>query len=300
MALILNPVAPYDFRLSTWIFSSGDPLIRKSEKGRFWQVIRIGGTLVLAEMSSIGTTNQPAISLRLTPERPLTAGEVEQAGTMISRILNFNDYLAPFYLSVGDDPAMYALVEKLKGLKAPTTPTVFEAVIDSIIEQQISLSVARALESRLTKKFGDSLSVEDRVYFAFPLPECIASGKAEEFRSCGLSKMKGDYIQNIAQMVADGDLDLEGMRNMDSDEAIVELVNLKGVGRWTAELAVLRGMHRFDVIPADDLGLRRAIAKRYHQTENISGEEVRHIAERWGPWKGLAAYYLLIADMMAI
>jgi DNA-3-methyladenine glycosylase II len=301
MALILHAIAPYDFRLSTWIFSSGDPQIRKSENERFWQVIRTGGKLVLAEISSIGTTSQPAIKVRLSPERPLSPDDVEQSGNMISKILNINDFLAPFYEAARDDPPLYGVVKKLIGLKAPSTPTVFEAVVDSIIEQQISLPVARTLESRLTKKFGDSLTVKEKVYYAFPRPQGIASGKPEEFRSCGLSAMKGEYIRNIGHQVASGDLDLEDMRNRkDSEEIIGELTKLRGVGRWTAELAVLRGMHRFDVVPADDLGLRRAIAKRYCRSTTISSEEVRKMAERWGWWKGLAAYYLLVAEMKGI
>jgi DNA-3-methyladenine glycosylase II len=301
MALILNPVAPYDFGLSTLIFSTGDPYIRKSENGRFWQVIRVHEKLVFAEVSSVRTTNQPALRVTLSPERPLSSVEVEYAGEVISRILNINDYLTPFYMAVRGDPPLHALAERLRGLKPPTTPTLFEAIVDSIIEQQISLAVARTLESRVTKKFGDSLSVKGYEYYVFPRPECIASANAEEFRSCGLSKMKGEYIRNIAQQVSSGDLDLEGMKNIeDSDEVILELAKLKGIGRWTAELAVIRGMHRFDVIPADDLGLRRAIAKRYNRPGNISPEEVRDIAEQWGKWKGLAAYYLLVAEMMAI
>ena len=86
---------------------------------------------------------------------------------------------------------------------------------------------------------------------------------------------------------------------MDSEAIITELVKLKGVGRWTAELAILRGMHRLDAFPADDLGLRRSIAQRYQRGGKISAEEARKIAEQWGEWKGLAAYYLLIADQMS-
>jgi DNA-3-methyladenine glycosylase II len=295
----INPVPPYDFTLSTWIFATGDLQIRKSENGRFWQVIRLGETLALADIHSTGTTNHSVLKVRLSGNTASESGFREQAVDMIARILSLNDYLTPFYQSVRDDPPLHALTGKLRGLKAPSTPTVFEALVDSIIEQQISLAVARTLESRLTKMFGDSLLVEGQTYYAFPVPERIASGKPEQFRACGLSAMKGEYIRNAAHQILTGELNLDGLRAIsDSEEIIGELQRIKGVGRWTAELVVLRGLHRLDIIPADDLGLRRVIARRYEAGGDISGQEVRKIADRWGPWKGLAAYYLLVADMI--
>jgi DNA-3-methyladenine glycosylase II len=294
----INPSPPYDFTLSTWIFAAGDPQIRKSENGRFWQVIRLGERLALAEIHSTGTTNHPVLKVGLGGDVPSESGWKEQAGDMITRILSLNDYLAPFYQSVRDDPPLHALTGQFRGLKAPSTPTVFEALVDSIIEQQISLAVARTLESRLTKTFGDTLLVDGQTYYAFPNPERIAFGKPEQFRACGLSAMKSEYIRNAAHKILTGELDLEGLRAItDSEEIIGELQKVKGVGRWTAELVVLRGLHRLDIIPADDLGLRRVIARRYAASGDISGHEVRKIADRWGPWKGLAAYYLLVADM---
>lgn len=301
MALILNPVPPYDFTLSTFVFSGGDPQIRKAENGRFWQVIRIGQKIALAEVTAEGSTGNPTLKVRLVPDGTLTPGEQDHAGTIISRILNLNDYLTPFYQAVRNDPPMRELTKRLRGLKVPTTPTVFEALVDSIIEQQISLAVARTLEARLTRLFGDSLMVDGQTYYAFPTPEKLESATPDQFRSCGLSAMKGDYIRNAAERIIQGELDLDGLRNIRDSEAIItELTKLKGVGRWTAELAILRGMHRLDAFPADDLGLRRAIAQRYQIKEKISADEARKIADQWGEWKGLAAYYLLVADQMGI
>ncbi len=301
MRLSINPVPPYDFRLSTFIFSSGDPQIRKSENGRFWQVIRLGEKICLAEITAEGTPGNPALKISLRHDKPLGPAEREQAGITLSRILSLNDHLTPFYQAVRHDPLLHELTNHLRGLKPPATPTVFEALVDSIVEQQIALAVARLLEARMTKLFGDSLVVDGQTYFAFPRPERIASGTVEEFRSCGLSVMKGDYIRNVSGQISRGELDLEGLRDIrDSESIIAELTKIKGVGQWTAELVMLRGMHRLDTIPADDLGLRRVIGRRYRSNEKISGEDVRKIADQWGEWKGLAAYYLLIADLMGI
>ena len=78
------------------------------------------------------------------------------------------------------------------------------------------------------------------------------------------------------------------------------MVKIRGVGRWTAELTILRGLHRADVFPADDVGVRRFIAQVYRNGETISPEKARVFAERWGAWKGFAAYYLEVADLLGI
>jgi DNA-3-methyladenine glycosylase II len=196
---------------------------------------------------------------------------------------------------------MAQLTRKLRGLKIPTTPTVFEALVDSIVEQQISLKVANSLENRIIKKFGESLDLDGATYFAYPTPQQLASVSIEELRQCGLSIRKGEYIKEASMLIADGKLNLEKLKNHESSEQIIgELDQIRGIGVWTAELTILRGMQRLDALPADDLGLRRVISRYYRGGKAISSEEARQIAESWGEWKGLAAYYLVVADMKNI
>jgi DNA-3-methyladenine glycosylase II len=98
-------------------------------------------------------------------------------------------------------------------------------------------------------------------------------------------------------LVVDGGLDLEGLKMRGSDEVVGVLDEIRGIGVWTAELTMLRGMHRFDVLPADDFGLRRVISRYYCGGRSINAFEAHKIAEAWGSWKGLAAFYLIIAEV---
>lgn len=168
MTLTLYPVPPHNFLLSTFVFSQGDPEIRKSEGEKFWQVIRINRNLVFAEVTFSGNIEKPSLKLRLSSKTHLSSAEKIEASRIVSSILNLEDDLTPFYQSVGNDLPMYALVQRLRGLKAPTTPTLFEALVDSIIEQQISLNVARGLESKLVRMFGDPLVFRHHTFYAFP------------------------------------------------------------------------------------------------------------------------------------
>jgi len=196
---------------------------------------------------------------------------------------------------------MASLTRKFCGLKSPTTQFAFEALVDSIVEQQISLKVAHAFEKRVIKKWGDALYLDDEVYYAYPTPKSLAKATQQELRGIGLSERKAEYVKNVASLIAEGKLDLESLAcGKTSNEVIEELDKIKGVGVWTAELTMLRGMQRLEALPADDLGLRRTIAHFYCSDKEITSGQARDIAKNWGQWKGLAAFYLIVAEILAV
>jgi DNA-3-methyladenine glycosylase II len=301
MSLTLRPVPPFDFARSAAIFSSGDPDIRSYRDGTFRQALVIGGIPVLVEVSSRGGIDAPVLSLAIRSDRPLPGLVKEQARETIAGIFSIPDDPAPFYRAMEADPVMAGLTRQLRGLRAPATPTVFEALVDSVIEQQISLAAAHSMERRLIRTAGPALTLEEGTFFCYPTPGTLADLPDASFRSCGLTLRKGEYIRGIAQQILAGDLDPESFRDYpDTESIIAELVKIRGVGRWTAELTILRGLHRADAFPADDVGVRRFISQYYFGGDKITAEEARAFAGRWGDWKGFAAYYLEVADLLKI
>jgi DNA-3-methyladenine glycosylase II len=299
----LHPVPPYDFPLSAKIFSAGNPAIRSFQDGIFTYTFCPGEhECLLAEVRGHGSVDDPHLELTVrSPGNLDESGTVEKVRKLVEHILNIHDDLRPFYSEVRDDPVMKELCTRLRGLKSPSTPTVFEALVDSIIEQQISLAAAHTMEDKLVKEFGTRFVLDGSEYYCYPTPAQLAPGTPEQFRSCGLSTRKGEYIGDISRRIAGGDLDLESLKgDRDTDEILETLMALRGIGRWTAELTVLRGMHRVEAIPADDLGIRNLISHFYRNDQKITGDEARDIAERWGRWKGLAAFYLIIAGWSGI
>jgi DNA-3-methyladenine glycosylase II len=112
---------------------------------------------------------------------------------------------------------------------------------------------------------------------------------------------KAEYIQNAAKLIANGNLDLEAMKNEENPQRIIaELDEIRGIGVWTAELTMLRGMQRLDALPADGFGIRRVISRYYCGGKALKSAEAREIAKSWGRWKGLAAFYLIIAEVKGI
>jgi DNA-3-methyladenine glycosylase II len=299
--ITLEAVPPFSFDLSVEIFSNGDRQIRKYDQNKFWQIIRVNGKLILVTVESAGAVDKPKLSAELKSDKTLSHDDAKRAEEALSVLFSLNFDLVPFYEETKTDKTMTNITQRLWGLKSPTTPTAFEALIDSIVEQQISLKVANSIENKLTKRFGDALSIDDEVYYAYPTPRKLASVGIEEIRQCGLSQRKAEYIQGISKLVANGELNLEKLKNCESaDEIISELDRVRGVGVWTAELTMLRGMQKLEALPADDLGLRRTIARYYCGGKVITSAQARQIAENWGRWKGLAAYYLVVAEMRDI
>lgn len=294
----LTALPPFNFNISCEIFTDGDNQIRNYENGRFWQVIRANGKLFLAVVKSDGTVDKPKLAVELKSDHKITVDDKKTAEAAVTNIFNLDLDLKLFYEAVKDDKIMAHLTRELRGLKNPTTQTVFEAMVESIVEQQISLKVAHSLERRIIKNFGDQLNLEDEIYFAYPTPQQLASVSINEFRGCGLSFRKAEYIQGAAKLIVEGKLNLETLKTCESSEQIIrQLDRVRGVGVWTAEFTLLRGMKRLEALPADDLGLRRVISRYYCNGKVISSGEARRIAEVWGDWKGLAAYYLVVADM---
>ncbi len=224
--------------------------------------------------------------------------EAEEA---VKFIFNLDFDLQSFYEDVKNDQTMQQITRQLYGLKNPTTPTVFEALADSIVEQQISIKVAQIIEVKLAKKFGETLTLNGDTYYAYPTPQSMACASIEEIRNCGLSQRKAEYIREAAKLIAEGKLDLEHLKNNKIPEQIIaELDEIRGIGVWTAELTMLRGMQKLDALPADDFGIRRVISRYYCGGKPIKSAEAREIAKSWGKWKGLAAYYLIVAEIKGI
>ena len=297
--LTLKCVPPFDFDLSLRLFSGGDRQIRKYEEGKFWQVVRIDRKLVLVTLEALGTVDKPEVSARLESVQMLSANDDQKTRQLACALIDADFDLEPFYTDVKKDRIMADIVHKLGGLKIPSAVTVFEALIDSIIEQQISLNVAHVLQTNLIRTFGDSFSLDTGVYYGYPTPQELASTRIEKIRKCGLSTRKAEYIRDISRMVAERKLNLEAFkRYKDVNKIIEELDEIKGIGIWTAELTIVRGMQKYEAIPADDLGLRRTISHFYCKDRKITGDEARRIAEKWGKWKGLASFYLIVADML--
>ena len=280
MKFTLRAVPPFNFDLSALIFSNWDKEIRRYENGKFWQVIRIDRKLVLTVIESFGSADNPKLSVTLRSNEEVSSREKTRVKEIVRWFFDLDYDLKPFYECAKNDEVLGRLTQELRGLRCPSTATVFEALFDSIIEQQISLNVAHSLEKNVIKSFGDKLKLDGEVYYTYPTPQNLAHATAEELQKCGLSRRKAEYIQNVSKLIAEGKLHMEELKYCEDVDAVVSALDgIRGIGVWTAELTIVRGMRK-NALPADDLGLRRVISHYYCGDKGISSDEARVIARK--------------------
>ncbi|MGO9388245.1 MAG: DNA-3-methyladenine glycosylase family protein [Methanobacterium sp.] len=295
--LKLKPVAPYDLKLNVRMFIGNDPGISGFEKNKFWQVIRVNDKPILVIIESTGSVDEPELSVTLKSDTRITDNDKISAENTIIYMFNLDFDLKEFYEYIKNDSVLFKITKEIRGLNNLTSATVFEGLASSIIEQQISYKAAQSIERHMIRDHGEQLHIDDKVYYAFPTPESLSKLTKEKLRESGLSLRKADYIINISKLILANKLDLENFKKYTDMNAIIEeLSQLRGVGEWTANLTVLRSMHhRHQAFPADDLGLRKAISHYYCHDNKISADDARKIAKKWGKWKGLAAYHILVS-----
>jgi DNA-3-methyladenine glycosylase II len=187
------------------------------------------------------------------------------------------------------DPVLARLIDAHPGRHLARRSDAFTALARAISGQQISVKAADAIWKRLV-----SAVAPDQVDAAFPAldPRKLVALRPGTLRECGFSVRKAEYLTDLARHFTSGRLDPANWRALD-DEALIEaLVDVKGIGRWTAEMFLIFHELRPDVFPVDDLGLQKAIALHYHRGRRVAASTLHRHGKRWRPWRSVATWYL--------
>jgi DNA-3-methyladenine glycosylase II len=163
----------------------------------------------------------------------------------------------------------------------------------------VNLAFAFAVRARLVRRFGTALTVGGETVYAFPEPADLAGASTAELRAMQFTVRKAEYILELARLARAGELDLEGLREWSNAQVIDCLTAIRGLGRWTAEWFLARGLGRGDVCPAGDLGVRKAFAHFYNRGRALTERAIRRRARRWGAHQNVAVHYLLAGQRLA-
>jgi DNA-3-methyladenine glycosylase II len=194
------------------------------------------------------------------------------------------------------DPDLAPLRERFGGLRIVRAPDVYEALLVAVLGQQVSVRAAQSIRYRLMENLGTQIIVSDsrgeERYGLYPAPQELIEAGEGGLRALGVSRQKAAYLLGIARRAAAGELDRAAWASLSDEEAGERLGEIKGVGRWTAEIVLMRGLGRPDIFPAGDLGLQAAVQELWGLPERPPEKAVREIAERWAGWRSYAAFYL--------
>ncbi len=189
------------------------------------------------------------------------------------------------------DPAMAALIDRVGEIDLETRlrrrreqrpADAYGALLRAIVGQQLSTKAARTIYGRVLELFGG----------ATPSPEQLLEAGEDDLRACGLSGRKVEYVRDLAMHVLDGELELDRLDELGDEDVIAEIVAVRGLGQWTAEMFLLFHLERPDVLSGGDLGIRKAIQIEYGLNELPPPQRVLEIGEVWRPHRSLASLYL--------
>jgi len=178
------------------------------------------------------------------------------------------------------DPVMRRIMREHPKVFLARRGEPFLTLARAIVGQQISVKAAQSVWDRLAACVG---AVTPQSVLAKPRPE---------LRACGLSERKTEYIADLAQHFADGAVHVHRWPEMTDEEIIAELLEVRGIGRWTAEMFLIFNLLRPDIFPLDDLGLQKGIRLAYFKGRKVSLRTMRRLGEAWRPWRSVATWYL--------
>jgi len=178
------------------------------------------------------------------------------------------------------DPVMRAIIERHPRIALKSRGDAFQTLARSIVGQQISVKAADSVWARL-----------GRVSPAMR-PAEIARARRDRLLAAGLSGRKTEYLRDLARRFCDGSLHASRWDEMDDESVIDDLTQVRGIGRWTAEMFLIFNLLRPNVLPLDDLGLRKAVRLHYFDGGEVPAELVLELARDWEPWRSVATWYL--------
>ena len=286
------PKPPFDFELNCGVFGYDKPMPEVFKEGVWRRAIRLdSGKLIPVALQSAGKIEAPKIEVKMF--QTATEQEKKEIERRLDELFSFSQDMTSLYAFMDKDPVLRELKQKFYGLKAGSIgTTVFESIIKSIIQQQISIRVAYSITNKMVTKFSETTEAEGVTYYDFPTPKRLAEAALEEVRQCGVSWKKAEYIKGIADKAAEGTFDPEGLRSLSNEGVAETLKKFRGVGTWTAEMVLSAGLKRGATVPAGDLGVRRTFTKLYAKDKILSEAEVRRIAEEWGEFTKDIVFYI--------
>ena len=295
MEFSFHPRGPYDFARSLK-FGTAPPLSLRPElfvplldhhvAGEYRRCLWVGAQPVLLRLRAAGSVERPRMVGSTWP-RELEARAQSEVQDAARRIVDAGADLGEFYASVRSDRRLARLAEAFRGLKIFRSPSLYESLVCSVLEQQVNFNFAGQVKAALVARYGTCVEFHGSRYAVFPRPERLASAPAEELRELKISGQKAAYIRGLSAAAASGRLAGDG-----AAPTVAELLVHKGVGPWTANYVLLRVFGARDALPSQDVGLLKAARRYLGMRRGITPARLERRLRPFAGWRGYITWYL--------
>ena len=255
--------------------------------GTLYRAARIGNVAVILKAKAVGE-NEIEVEVATAEGDPLPRDKVIVAG--LRRKFSLDLDLSAFYDFLESVPELRGMATDHHGLRPLLKDSLLEALVLAIADQQVNVTFAAELKARLLTRYGRRYDVDGHALWLFPRAEELAVLEEYALRPLQYTRNKSSYITGLAQKFLQ---EPEWERLTGSDDEIVErLIQLRGIGRWTAEYGAMLALGVTDTLPAADIALMRMVQSAYSLPRRPTEQELRQIGESWSPWRGMVTFYL--------
>ncbi|MFB5662484.1 DNA-3-methyladenine glycosylase family protein [Alteribacillus sp. HJP-4] len=284
------PVQPYHFgQALAYLRRSPSLVLEKVNDKGYQRIFTFSGQPVLVRMLFQNPPNHKKITVEVCGEK-VDKKILNQSVETLKRIFSLTIDPEPFHKLLLKDPVLGKQMSDYIGLRPVLIGDPYESLMWAIIGQQVNVTFANKLKMKLLDLCNNSFQVEGQSFPVLPKPQQVVELGEKKLRENQFSRQKAKYLITVSEAVANRDINFATLAKMPYEEACQSLIQYKGIGRWTAECVLMRGLGFHDVIPAGDLGIQMIVGQFYKKGERASEKEVRQIAETWSPWRSWVAF----------
>ncbi len=297
-SMILRPVPPFRLDFTVWALRRrARNEIDRWDGRTYRRLVVLGSRPTELAVRQEGRSTTPRLIVTVTPPFQTQVDRTHLRRTIV-RLLGLRVDLARWYRTAERDQHLRTLAPRFRGLKPPRFPTLFEALVNAIACQQLSLVVGLELLNRLAVACDVKRGISDgKQLHAFPAPRDLARLSPGAYRAIGFSRQKARALRTLALCVERREIYLDRLASVDDVEASAILRQLRGVGRWTAEYVLLRGLGRLHVFPGDDVGAQKSLARWLGRSSPLDYAGVQRATQAWRPYAGLVYFHLLLEGL---
>jgi DNA-3-methyladenine glycosylase II len=245
---------------------------------------------------SVTQSDQKIPELVVSTHQSISKEKGQHLSLLLTHVLGLDINLNGFYDFSKKDIHLKPLVEKYQGMKPPRFPSLFETLCNAVACQQLSLDAGISLLNHFSQAFGPHVCDQKNTLYAFPEPQVIKLQNPLDLKQVGFSLRKSETIIQLAHSICHKEF-LPEPDILTDDELIGSLSSLKGIGRWSSEYALLRGLGRVHLFPQDDVGAQKNFQRFLHLRGEINNLKMQKIIKRWYPYAGLVYFLLLLKKL---
>lgn len=294
----LPAIAPFDlYQTVAALRRRPNQLAEALIDGEYRRILSIDGHERLIGVRQNAPDRVTVRALDMPLNLNLDSNELGSIVSVLARMLGLDVDMTPLRTALTFDERLSQLARQIAGMKPPRFDTLWHTFLCIVPFQQVSVDSGTSMLNRLIARFGSSIEHDGHIYHGFPSAQSVRDASYDELRGCGLSQAKIRTLQYIAAQIATGAISSATIEALDDAEAVAQLVQLPGIGIWSAQIILLRGFRRLNFFPPGDSGAARGLRSLFDlPAESVEGA-LAPILERLGPWRGYL-YYMILAHKL--